>query len=449
VNAVQCIRIHDKAGNGEHTIECAFQPCKENRPDVTLQTFHVRAFPTNMTVTPTKNTLPALSQITITVMSVACGLTVSNVYLNQPLLAEIGHAFHANARQAGAVTTLTQIGYTLGILLLVPLGDALERRRLILILLGAVTCALTLASLAPNLIWLATAGLLIGLTTIIPQIVIPLAASLVDADRRGQIVGRVSSGLLIGILGGRVVSGLLGATFGWRPVFAIAAVLMVALALAVANLFPRSRTIATMPYGALMRSLPALLREEPALRQACLFQAMAFGSFTAFWTALPFFLSTPPYHYGAAAAGMFGLVGIGGACAAPLVGKLADRRGPLYANGIAMSLVLLSYLIFRVGGTQLVCLIAGVLLLDVGVQANQVANQTRLFSLRPDARNRLNAVYMVCAYSGGSMGSFLGAWAWTRNGWPGVCAVGLTLLLIALTVYSLAIQAERKRKGDT
>ena len=386
-----------------------------------------------------------LNRMTVALMSVACGLTVSNVYLNQPLLAEIGHAFNADARQAGAVTTLTQIGYTLGILLIVPLGDSLERRRLILVLLGAVTCALTLAALAPTLVWLAAAGLLIGLTTIIPQIVIPLAASLVDADQRGQIVGRVSSGLLIGILGGRVVSGFLGEHLGWRFVFALGAVLMVVLAVVAANLFPQSRTTTTMSYGTLMRSLPALMRAEPALQQACLFQAMAFGSFTAFWTALPFFLKTPPYHYGPAAAGLFGVVGIGGACAAPLVGILADRRGPLWANGIAMSLVLAAYIVFRAGGTQIVGLILGVLLLDVGVQSNQVANQTRLFALRPDARNRLNAVYMVCAYSGGSIGSFLGAWAWTRNGWPGVCAVGITLLLVALTVYTLTIRTEKIR----
>ncbi len=406
-----------------------------------------------MSADTTKQTPPALNQVTLTIMSIACGLTVANVYLNQPLLKEIGEAFHANARQAGAVTTLTQIGYTLGILLIVPLGDALERRRLILILLTAVTLALALAACAPTLVWLAAAGLLIGLTTIIPQIVIPLAASLVDADQRGRIVGRVSSGLLIGILGSRVISGFLGQNLGWRSVFTIGAALMVALALAVLKWFPQSQTTATMPYGELMRSLPALLREEPALRQACLFQAMAFGSFTAFWTALPFFLSTPPYHYGPATAGLFGLVGIGGACAAPLVGKMADRRGPFWANGIAMSLVLLSYLIFRAGGTQLIGLIFGVLLLDVGVQANQVANQTRLFSLRPDARNRLNAVYMVCAYSGGSMGSFLGAWAWQRSGWPGVCTVGLTLLVIALIVYALVLKRKRnppriERKAD-
>jgi predicted MFS family arabinose efflux permease len=379
-------------------------------------------------------------------MSVACGLTVSNVYLNQPLLAEIGQAFHADARHAGAVTTLTQIGYTLGILLIVPLGDALDRRRLILMLLAAVTLALTLASVAPTLIWLAAAGLLIGLTTIVPQIVLPLAAGLVTDDQRGQIVGRVSSGILIGILGGRVVSGLLGEHLGWRSVFAVGAILMVALAAAVTKWFPHSsQKSAAMPYGALLRSLPALLREEPALRQACLFQAMAFGSFTAFWTTLPFFLQTPPYHYGAAAAGLFGIVGIGGACAAPLVGRIADKRGPLWANGIAMSLALLSYVLFRAGGTQLFGLIFGVLLLDVGVQANQVANQTRLFRLRPDARSRLNAVYMVSAYTGGAFGSFLGSWAWTRNGWHGVCTVGLTLLLTALTVYTLALRAEHKR----
>lgn len=399
-----------------------------------------------MALNTEKNAPLGINPVTVTIMSIACGLTVSNVYLNQPLLAEIGQAFHANARQAGAVTTLTQIGYTLGILFLVPLGDALERRRLILILLTCVTIALTLASLAPNLVWLAAAGLLIGLTTIIPQIVIPLAASLVDADRRGRIVGRVSSGLLIGILGGRVVSGFLGEKLGWRPVFAIAAALMVLLAIAVAKWFPRSRTTATMPYGELMRSLPALFREEPALRQACFFQAMAFGSFTAFWTALPFFLKTPPYHYGPAAAGLFGLVGIGGACAAPAVGIVADRRGPLWANGIAMVLTLLSFVVFWAGGTQLIGLIAGVLLLDVGVQANQVSNQTRIFSLRPDARNRINAVYMVSSYSGGFTGSFLGAWAWTRNGWPGVCTVGLTLLCLALIVYSLALRGEHKQK---
>lgn len=389
-----------------------------------------------------------LDRLTVTIMSIACGLTVSNVYLNQPLLAKIGEAFHADASHAGAVTTLTQIGYTLGILLLVPLGDALERKRLILILLAAVTVALTLASFAPTLPLLAAAGLLIGLTTIIPQIVIPLAASLVDANQRGQIVGRVSSGLLIGILGGRVISGFLGDHLGWRPVFAIGAGLMILLALAVIRWFPQSKTTAAMPYGELMRSLPRLLQEEPALRQACLFQAMAFGSFTAFWTALPFFLERPPYHYGATVAGLFGIVGIGGACAAPLVGRLADRRGPLWANGFAMSMVLLAYLVFRLVGTQLLGLIAGVLLLDVGVQANQVANQTRIFALRPEARNRINAVYMVCAYLGGSLGSFLGARFWTQHGWHGVCLVGLTLLTIALTVYLLVRRGERRASSD-
>jgi predicted MFS family arabinose efflux permease len=391
---------------------------------------------------PENDTPPALSRMTVALMSVACGVTVSNVYLNQPLLAEIRNAFHTTAPQAGAVTTFTQIGYTLGILFLVPLGDVLERRRLILILLTAVTCALTMAAFAPNLSLLAAAGLLIGLTTIIPQIVIPMAASLVPDDQRGQIVGRVSSGILIGILGGRVVSGLLGAELGWRAVFGIGAALMIVLAAAVIRWFPRSRT-AAMPYGALMRSLPALLWEEPGLRQACLFQAMAFGSFTAFWTTLPFFLNTPPYHYGPAAAGLFGIVGIAGACAAPLVGRLTDRRGPLWANGIAMGLTLLSYVVFRLVGTHLAGLIVGVLLLDVGVQSNQVSNQTRLFGLRPEARSRMNAVYMVCAYLGGALGSFLGINAWTRTGWPGVCTVGLLLLVIALVRYAFALRAER------
>jgi predicted MFS family arabinose efflux permease len=357
-------------------------------------------------------------------MALTCGLVVANIYYNQPLLAAIGRTFHLSDSSASLVATATQVGYTLGILLVVPLGDMLERKRLIIImLLGAAVC-LALAAFAPSFALLAGASVLIGICSSVPQLLLPMAAHLAPEADRGRIVGRIMSGLLIGILASRTVSGYLGAHLGWRAMFEIAAGLMLALLALLAWRLPQDRPTFAGSYGALMKSLLTLAHQLPALRRSALVGGLLFASFSVFWTTLAFFLESPAYHYGSDVAGFFGLIGATGALAAPLVGKTADTRGPDFAIGIGTLLALASYVLLGLTGLHLVGLVLGVILLDVAVQAVHISNQTKIFSLVPEARSRLNTVYMTGYFTGGSLGSIAGGLAWTHGGWPGVCLLG-------------------------
>jgi len=376
-------------------------------------------------------------------MAATCGITVANLYYNQPLLARMAHDFHASVRQVGGIPLLTQIGAACGMLLFVPLGDIMERRRLIVILLACVTVALTLAAAATGLLWLLLAGLAIGLFSVVPHLIVPFAAQLARPEQRGQAVGSVMSGLLIGILLARTASGYIGALFGWRAVYLLAASLMCALAITLARLLPRSRPSVNLSYGGMLISLTRLIQQQPLLREAALTGALIFGAFSAFWTTLVFLLERAPYGYHPAsrAAGLFGLVGVVGAAVAPLVGKIADRRGPRFTLGVALGVLVVSYGVFGLFGYRLWGLILGVILMDFGVQAGHVSNQTRLYSLLPEARSRLNTVYMVCYFIGGSLGSALGAWGWSIAQWRGVCAVGLTMSALAFAVYIVKSQA--------
>jgi predicted MFS family arabinose efflux permease len=375
-------------------------------------------------------------------MAATCGITVANLYYNQPLLAQMARDFHASVRQVGSIPLLTQIGTACGMLLFVPLGDITERRRLIVILLACTTVALTLAATATGLLWLSLASLAIGLLSVIPHLIVPFAAQLARPEQRGQAVGSVMSGLLIGILLARTVSGYLGAQFGWRAVYLLAACLMVVLAITLLRLLPRSRPSVDLSYGGMLISLTHLIRQQPLLREAAVIGGLIFGAFSAFWTTLVFLLERAPYAYHPAseAAGLFGLVGVVGAAAAPLVGKIADRRGPRFTLGIALGVLVISYGVFGLFGYRLWGLVLGVILMDFGVQAAHVSNQTRLYSLLPEARSRLNTVYMVCYFSGGSLGSALGAWGWSIAQWRGVCAVGLTMAALAFAVYVAKIR---------
>jgi predicted MFS family arabinose efflux permease len=392
-----------------------------------------------------------LSRPLVLLMAITCGITVANLYYNQPLLAQMAHDFHVTARQISSIALLTQVGTACGMLLFVPLGDITERRRLIVILLGAVTLALLLAASATGLAWLSLASLAIGLLSVIPHLIVPFAAQLARPEQRGQAVGSVMSGLLIGILLARTVSGSLGALFGWRAVYLLAAVLMVALALTLLRLLPRSRPSVALSYGGMLLSLTHLVRQQPLLRQAALIGALIFGAFSAFWTTLVFLLERAPYRYHPAsqAAGLFGLVGVVGAAAAPLVGRVADRYGPRFTLGVALMVLVGSYAVFALFGFALWGLILGVILLDFGVQSAHVSNQTRLYGLLPEARSRLNTVYMVCYFIGGSIGSALGAWGWSLAGWRGVCAAGLTLSGLALVVYALGGNSNLRRRQET
>ncbi|MGI4823489.1 MAG: MFS transporter [Janthinobacterium lividum] len=387
------------------------------------------------TPAPAKPAATQLDAALVWLMALTCGLVVANIYYNQPLLAAIGRTFHIPDSQASLVATATQVGYTLGMLLVVPLGDMLERKNLMLwMLLGAAIC-LGAAAFAPSFLLLAVASVLLGICSSVPQLLLPMAASLAPEADRGRIVGRIMSGLLIGILLSRTVSGYVGAHLGWRTVFEGAAALMLALAGLLAWRLPRDRPSFQGTYASLMQSLITLIRELPPLRRSALVGAGIFAAFSVFWTTLAFYLEGPAYHYGSDVAGFFGLVGAVGALAAPLAGKAADTKGPRFAITVGILLALASFVLLGVGGGYLAGLVLGVILLDVGVQSAHISNQTLVFSLRPEARSRLNTVYMTGYFTGGSLGSVVGGLAWTHYGWPGVCAVGALFVALALAAH--------------
>ncbi|MDG3003939.1 MFS transporter [Paludisphaera mucosa] len=378
-----------------------------------------------------------ITRRTVWIMAVGSGLSVANLYYSQPLLERMGVDFAAPASRMGIVATATQVGYALGMLFLAPLGDLLERRRLIVVLLAATALALAAVALSPSFAWLAVASLVLGAATVTPQILVPFAAAIAEPSERGKVVGTVMSGLLIGILLARTASGFLGSHLGWRAVYWLAAGLMVVLMAVMARALPRSTpTLVGTTYGALMRSIAGLVRDLPALRSSALFGGLAFASFSVFWTVLAFHLATPPLHYGSDVVGLFGLVGAAGAAAAPLVGTFADRRGPRLSIGLGLALMLAAYAVLAAFGRSLTGLVVGVLLLDVGAQCNHISNQTRIYGLIPEARSRLNTVYMVSFFFGGAAGSAAGAAAWPRYGWAGACGVGVAFLAAALAVYA-------------
>ena len=380
-------------------------------------------------------TKPQFSEALVWLMALTCGLVVANIYYNQPLLAAIGHSFSISDSRASLLATATQVGYTLGMVLVVPLGDKLERKNLILWMLGLAAACLTAAAVAPTFLLLAVASVLVGICSSVPQLLLPMAATLAPEADRGRIVGRVMSGLLVGILLSRTVSGYVGAHLGWRTVFGGAAGLMVALAALLAWRLPRDRPAFQGTYASLMQSLLTLTRELAPLRRSALVGGFIFAAFSVFWTTLTFYLAGPAYHYGSDVAGFFGLVGAIGALAAPLAGKVADTRGPRYAITAGIVLALASYLLLGLAGGWLAGLVVGVILLDVGVQSAHISNQTLVFSLRPEARSRLNTVYMTGYFTGGSLGSVIGGVAWMHFGWTGVCVVGAAFVALALAIH--------------
>lgn len=374
----------------------------------------------------------------IGVMAVAACISVANLYYNQPLLSQMAKTFGVGARGVGLIPTLSQSGYAAGMLLLVPLGDILRRRRLIETLLVLVAIALAGAACARSLTWLVIASFAIGLTTVVPQILIPFAAQLVPTKDRGRAVGTVMMGLLLGILLSRTVSGFVGGRYGWRAMYGIAAGMMVLLAVVLGPFLPSHEPPSKLSYPRLLRSVWELVRREPVLREAMINGALLFAGFSAFWATLVFRLETTPLHYGEKTAGLFGLVGAAGALVAPLAGRLADRVTSRSILTVAIGLMLASFLIFWAVGSTLWGLAAGVIVLDVAAQGGIVANQARIYKLSSDSHSRVNSAFMVAYFSGGAAGSFLGAWAWSLAGWGGVCALGTALPIAALVVHGVA-----------
>ncbi len=367
-------------------------------------------------------------------MAIICAFAVANLYYNQPILAEIAKSFNVSAAEVGWIPTLTQLGYASGLLLFVPLGDRVEQRRLIVIMLLVTSATLFAAALSPNLNTLILASFAIGATTIIAQLLIPFATQLAPPSAQGKIIGNLMSALFVGILLARPIGGWIAEQFNWRGIYWLAGSVMVLLAIASTKLLPKYQPQSQLSYGELLRSLWALLKSQPVLREASLIQAMLFGAFSVFWSTLAFLLTRPSYAYGSKAVGLFGLVGIVGILFAPLLGQIADRGTAKTIRsmvGITIIGAIAAYLIFWQLGTHLWGLIIGSILLNLSSQGALIANQVKIYSLEPNARSRLNTVFMVSTFLGASLGSVVGIYGWNLMQWQGVCIAGLLLIGVA------------------
>ncbi|MGP8438373.1 MFS transporter [Paraburkholderia fungorum] len=364
-------------------------------------------------------------------LATIAGVAVANIYYNQPLLDNFRQSFPSSASWVGAVPAVTQLGYAAGMLLLAPLGDRFDRRRLILLQIVGMCIALVVAAAAPTLSVLIIASLAIGVLATIAQQAVPFAAELAPASARGHAVGTVMSGLLLGILLARTAAGLVAEYFGWRAVFGVSVVALLVLAVVIILRLPKSKPTSTLPYGKLMVSMWHLIVEHRALREASLTGAAMFAAFSIFWSVLALLLAGAPFHLGPQAAGLFGIVGAAGAMAAPLAGKFSDRRGPRTIITVSIVLVAISFVVFALSAKSIVGLVIGVIVLDIGVQAAQISNQSRIYALKPEARSRVNTVYMVAYFIGGAVGSGVGAVVWPAFGWIGVSVAGVAFAGLA------------------
>lgn len=390
---------------------------------------------------------PHLSRVLVLLMSLACGIAVGCDYINQPLLHSIARQFNLSSTHAGIIVTTAQITYGAGLLLLVPLGDRWERRRLIVVMTLVASIGLFISASAVSLGWLLLGTALTGLFSVVAQILVPLSATLAPPDERGRVVGTVMSGLLLGILLARTVAGAMSAWFGWRSVYWLAGVLMIAVAASLAKALPFSRHGAGMSYPRLLASVFQLFRDEPVHRQRTLLGALIFAVFAIFWTPLAFLLSTEPYHLSDGVIGLFGLAGAAGALAAGVAGRMADRGQGALATSLALGILVLSWAALALAKVSLLPLALGVVLLDLGVQFAHVSNQNAIYRLQPEARSRLNAGYMGGYFLGGAGGSFCSASLYQHFGWTGVCLAGFAISLLALSIWLLATRPLETRSA--
>lgn len=379
----------------------------------------------------------------VLLLAFACGAAVANLYYAQPLLDVIAGGLHTSQGVAGLVLTASQIGYAAGLLLVVPLGDLVERRTLLVRLLLACAVALAACALAPAIAALAIALCVVGVTSVVAQVLVPFAGDLAADDERGRVVGTVMSGLLIGILIARTLSGFIAELAGWRAVYALAAVLMVGLAGALWRALPVLGPRAQTPYRQLLRSIGALVREEPVLRLRMAYGMLGMLTFTLLWTSLTFLLSGPGYGYSEGTIGLFGLAGLIGAFAAQGAGRLADRGLARAATGCFWLAVLAGWLLCDLGETSLIALIGGLLVLDAGIQGQHITNQSVIYALRPEARSRLTTAYMTGNFSAAAIGSALASALWDLGGWDAVSIVGVATTVVALGLWVATGVADR------
>jgi predicted MFS family arabinose efflux permease len=376
-------------------------------------------------------------RLVMMVLAFACGATVANLYYPQPLLDEIASAFSVSESSAALVVTLTQLGYAAGLALLMPLGDLLENRSLAGRTLLFTAAALVAAASAPVFGVFLAAAVLIGITSVVAQILVPFAAHLAPEHLRGRFVGTVMTGLLLGILLARTVSSLVAGAWGWRTIYFVSAALMIVVAVAVRRILPRREPGRAVSYPRLLRSIVTLAREEPALRRRAACQALMFGAFSAFWTTVAFEL-VREHGLSQSGIGIFALVGAAGAAAAPIAGRLADHGYGQIASGAALALAVVSMVLADAGGRSLVLLAIAAVLLDLAVQGHQVLSQQEIYGLRADARARINTVFMTTIFVGGAIASAVAGALYGAVGWTGSSLFAAALPLVGLVIWSVS-----------
>lgn len=377
-----------------------------------------------------------LSNSVLYLMSFSAGLVVANLYYNQPLLHLISVTFGVTEAAVSNIALSTQLGYAFGLLFIIPLGDKLSNHKILQFDFIVMIVALVAAGMSQTLWALVVSSFLIGFTSAIPQLFVPMAAQMSDEKGRGRAIGIVMSGLLIGILGSRIISGVVGEAFGWRVMYYAATVLMLLLFVLLRWKLPALHPNYKGTYGNLMASLWHYFSTEPSLRLAALRGALAFAGLSAFWTTLVF-LMEDTFGYGSTITGAFGIFGIAGALGATVVGKMNDKISKNKIILYSTIVLIASWLIFLVSGESIIGLILGVIFVDLGLQALHITNQNIIFSKNPEARNRVNTIYMVGFFIGGALGTTLGAMAWQHFGWVGVSWLGVMLSALILIVHIL------------
>jgi len=373
----------------------------------------------------------------VVILAVATGVAVANNYYAQPLLATIRADFHAGSAVAGLIVTASQIGYAAGLVFLLPLGDILERRSLVVVMSIVCAVGLVAAALSPYLGVLFVAVALFGSTSVVAQVLVAFSASLATDADRGRVVGSVMSGLLIGILLARTVAGYIAQVSSWRVVYLVAAGLMATLAFVLWNQLPAYREARRLRYREVLASVVFLFRNEKTLRRRSMFGLLSFGAFSILWTSLAFLLAAPPYRYSTGTIGLFGLVGAAGAAMASVAGRLADRGLQVVVTILTALAIVVAFVVLWAEPDVLGALVVSIIVLDLGCQGIHVSNQSEIYKLAPEARSRVNSAYMTCYFIGGTLGSVGSALCYSAGKWPAVCALGVgfgaALFLITLT----------------
>ena len=391
-----------------------------------------------------------LKSSVVLLFAVACGLAVGNVYYAQPLLDAMAEAFTMSPATIGIVITLTQIGYGIGLVLLVPLGDLLNRRRLIVTQTLLSAAALLMIALAANSLWLLLGMTLTGLLAVVTQVLVAYAATLAVPAQRGQVVGVVTSGIVVGILLARTIAGAMADLAGWRAIYLLSAGLTLLMALLLLRALPKDE--AAQPasrYGALIASVFSLFKQEPVLRQRAILALLTFASAMVLWTPMVLPLAAPPLSLSHSEIGLFGLAGAAGALAAARAGHLADRGLGQWVSGLSLLLMLASWLPIALTQSSLWALLLGVITLDLGLQAIHVTSQSMIYSVRPEAQSRLTAGYMLFYSIGSALGSITSTAMYAWAGWSGVCLLGAAINAVALGYWWLTLRSGAPQRCAT